>query len=545
MKHLSAIVSLIFLSVLLSPQLSAQTRQDRPKIVVGVVVDQMRWDYLHRYEDRYSEGGFKRLFRQGFACENTHINYGYTATAPGHTCVYTGSVPAVHGIVENSWYDRSIKRAVNCVEDTLVQKVGAPHSGYSRSPENLLVTTIGDELKLSNNMRSKVLGISIKDRGAIIPAGHLSDGSYWYDPGTGKFITSTYFMEELPGWMNAFNDRKLAQQHTSETWEPLYPLETYIQSTADDKPYEGTMIGKDKAIFPYDFSRRKEDYGALRNSIYGNSMLFELARAAMEGEKLGEGEFTDMLTISFSATDGLGHKLGPNAVEIEDMYLRLDLGFAALFDYLDERYGENGYLFFITADHGASQSVGFLEENGLPTGVFDLRVLKDLNVAIERKYGIAEVIESQQNAELYLNWENIRARKDRVDEGKIVKEVLDFMRRQPGIAHAELLRELPGAAWPEVMKERYLNDYHPGRSGDIVLIPQPGWQNSAKGTDHGTWYPFDSHIPLVWMGWKIPQGVTHRTIGMTDIAPTISALLKIQMPSGSIGEPILEITDRH
>lgn len=543
-KLLTSVLVFLFAFLISPTENNAQTRQDKPKIIVGVVVDQMRWDYLYRYQDKYVEGGFKRMLREGFACENTQINYSLTATGPGHTCVYTGSVPAIHGIVGNTWYDRSIKKEVNCVEDTLVYNVGTSDSDQSRSPRNLLTTTIGDELKLSNNSRSKVIGISLKDRGAILPAGHMSNGSYWYHGGSGNFITSTYYMDILPQWVNNFNARKLPEQYLSGQWETLYPIETYVQSTEDDKPYEGTLIGKGKPVFPYDYSNLSKDYGAIRTSVYGNSILFELAKAAVEGENLGGGDFTDMLSMSFSAPDGLGHRLGTNAIEIEDMYLRLDREFAEFFRYLDDRFGRDGYLFFITADHGASQSSGFLKENKLPTGVYDLRFLGEINKFAKEQYGIDRIIESAQNADLYLNWDEIHAQKGKIDVDKLIADIVEFLRAQEGIANAWPNRKLETAPWPKKIKSRFVNGYNVKRSGDIVIIPLPGWQRSEKGTDHGLWYPFDSHIPLVWMGWNIPHGQTNRFIGMTDIAPTLAALLKIQMPSGSIGSPILEITDK-
>jgi len=534
----------LFTFLIFPTENSAQTQRDKPKIIVGVVVDQMRWDYLYRYQDRYVDGGFKRMLREGFACENTQINYSLTATGPGHTCVYTGSVPAIHGIAGNTWYDRSIKKVVNCVEDTLVYNVGASNSDLSRSPRNLLTTTIGDELKLSNNSQSKVIGISLKDRGAILPAGHMSDGSYWYHGGTGNFITSTYYRNELPQWVINFNARKLPEQYLSGQWETLYPIGTYAQSTKDDKPYEETLIGKEKPVFPYDYSSLDKDYGAIRTSVYGNSIVFEMAKAAIEGENLGGRDVTDMLAMSFSAPDGLGHRLGTNAIETEDMYLRMDLEFAEFFHYLDDRFGRDGYLFFITADHGASQSSGFLKENKLPTGVYSLKFISEIIKFAKDQYGIDNVIESAQNAELYLNWDEIHKKIDAVDEDRLMSDIVAILRKQDGIAHAWPTRKLGEAPWPEPIKSRYINGYHAERSGDIVIIPLPGWQRSEKGTDHGLWYPFDSHIPLVWMGWNIPQGQTNRFIGMTDIAPTLAALLKIQMPSGSIGEPILEITDK-
>lgn len=544
MRSVPQAILLVLLFFTFLPGINAQSQQDKPKIIIGVVVDQMRWDYLYRYQDRYVDGGFKRMLREGFACENTQIPYAQTATGPGHTCVFTGSVPAIHGIVENDWYDRSMNKKINCVGDSLAQKVGVPHSGTSHSPRNLLTTTIGDELKLSNNSRSKVVGVSIKDRAAILPAGHMSNGSYWYDKGTGNFITSTFYTDELPRWVNEFNDRNLSDQYVSQTWETLYPIETYTQSTEDNKSYEKTMIGKDQAVFPYDFSTTNKDYGALRNAVYGNSLVFEMAKAAMEGEELGGGDFSDMLTMSFSATDGMGHKVGPNAIEIEDMYLRLDQGFADFLEYLDDRYGRDGYLFFITADHGASQSPGFLKENKLPTGVYSVGFIDKINEMGKNKYGIDHTIVSMVNAEVYLNWKEIHAAVVS-DEHKLMADIIDILRKQEGVVDAWPKRMLASAPWAEIVKSRFVNGYNTLRSGDIAIILRPGWDSSEKGADHGLWYPFDAHIPLVWMGWNIPHGESNRPVAMTDIAPTLAALLKIQMPSGSVGEPILELVDRN
>ena len=522
-----------------------KTKSDHPKLIVGVVVDQMRWDFLFRYQDRYSEGGFKRMIREGYSCDNTQINYAPTVTALGHSCVYTGSVPAIHGLVGNSWYDRSIRRSINNVEDTTVQTVGAPQHGISQSPRNLLVTTIGDELKLSNNFHSKVISVSFKDRAAILPGGHLSDGSYWYDNGTGHYVTSTYYMDELPDWMKAFNAKKLPEKYLSQTWETLYPIETYTQSTADDKSYEGALAGKKAATFPYDFGAADSDFGDLKNTPYGNTITFDVARAAIEGENLGNGEVTDMIAVSFSSPDGLGHTVGPNAIEIEDMYLRLDKEFTAFFDYLDERYEKDGYLFFITADHGVSQSPGFLEEHNLPTGVYGKAIEDDVNNAVKDRYGIDDIIEAQASYQLYLNWDNVMAQGKNVNHDELMDFIVHIVKKHPALVDAWPTSKLGTAPWPEPVKSRFINGYNAKRGGDIALIMKPGWKGGSKnGATHGLWYPYDNHIPLVWMGWNIDHGKTNRFVGMTDIAPTLAALLNIQMPSGCIGEPILEITDK-
>lgn len=520
------------------------SQEDKPKIVIGIVIDQMRWDYLYRYQDRYVDGGFNRMLSQGFSCDNTNITYSPTATGPGHACIYTGSVPAIHGIVGNSWYDRSINREFNCVEDTLTRKVGVSHTGIARSPRNLLTTTIGDELKLSNNSKSKVVGVANKDRSSILPGGHMSNGSYWFDEDSGNFITSTFYMDELPHWLNQFNERKLPDQYLSETWEILYPINTYSQSTKDNKWYEEKLTRKDQPVFPYNFSNLNKDYSFLMKSIYGNMLTFEMAKAAIEGEDLGSDEFTDLLAISFSSTDGLGHSVGINAIEIEDMYLRLDKELSDFFRYLDNRFGTNGYLLFMTADHGAMHSPGFLKEHKLPTGVISNDFIGKVNEYGKDLYGVDEVILSRDNFEIYINWDEIHTKNNDVNEPEFIEEIISILRNDDSIIDAWPTQKLATAPWPEAIKKRALNGYNALRGGDIEVIFRSGWKDSETGTTHGLWNPFDSHIPLIWMGWNIPQGYTNRSIGMTDIAPTLAALLKVQMPSGNVGEPILEIIDK-
>lgn len=548
MKNRDAFKGLVaLLIVMISMPVFGQSKKnaDHPKLIVGVVVDQMRWDYLYKFQDRYVEGGFKRMLREGFSCENAQIDYAPTVTAIGHSTAFTGSVPSITGIIGNGWYDRRIRRGINNVEDTSVLTVGAPQDGASRSPHNMLTTTIGDELKLSNGFQSKVIGVSIKDRGAILPAGHLSDGSYWYDNGTGHFVTSTYYMDELPDWVKEFNARKLPEQYLTQTWETLYPIETYVLSEADDRPYENKLIGKETATFPYEFGKAETNPGSIRSVPFGNTIIMELAKAAIEGEDLGSGNVSDMLTVSFSAPDGLGHTVGPNAIEIEDMYLRMDQEFAEFFDYLDERYGTDGYLFFITADHGVANSPGFLEEYGLPTGVYGKEIEDGINQAVREKYGIEDIVEAQANAQIYLNWDNVNKQNKDVDVDEMIDYIIRDILKHDGIVDAWPTRKLGTAPWPDAVKRKFINGYNAQRGGDIVIIIKPGWKGgSATGATHGSWYPYDNHLPLVFMGWNIPAGETNRYVRLADIAPTLSAMLKIQMPSGSIGDPILEITDR-
>lgn len=507
-------------------------KNEKPKIVVGLMVDQMRWDYLYKYRNRYGEGGFKRLLREGFTCENTLIKHVPTITACGHASVYTGSVPAINGIVGNSWYDRSWGRSISNVEDTTVEIVGI-NSDEGRSPRNLLTTTVGDELRIATGYQSKVVGVSIKDRAAILPAGHTANGAFWYDDG--KFVTSTYYMKALPEWVVRFNGINWKDSLMPEGWNTLYPINTYVLSEEDDQDYEGNYGGEEKPVFPH-------KKASLASSPFGNVLTLEFAKAAIDGYELGKDDFTDLLAVSLSSSDRIGHQFGPNSIEIEDYYLRLDKQLETFFNYLDDRFGKKGYLFFITADHGVNHSPGYLKAHNLPTGVLGKEVFENLAGALVKKYGTKDVVLTESNGYVYLNYE-VLAQKglDKTDVSSFIAEVL---KKQPGIAYAIPADQLGDAVLPERIKSMYINGYNAGRSGDVAIMKSAGWKNGSwKGASHSDWNPYDAHIPLVWMGYGIKPGSTHRTTGMTDIAPTLAALLHIQMPSGTIGDVITEIMD--
>ena len=342
----------------------------RPKLVVGIVVDQMRWDYLYRYYNLYEpDGGFKRLLNQGFSCENTFIPYVPTTTACGHTCIYTGSVPAIDGITGNEWWDYNLSQMVYCTEDDNVTTVGGTTDAGKMSPHHLLVTTIGDELHLASNFRNKVIGIAIKDRAAILPAGHSANAAYWYDDKTGNWITSSYYMNDLPKWVKDLNAKKLVDGYFAQNWNTLYPLSAYVQSAPDEEPYEYRPFGAEAKGFPYNLKQfAGKNYGLLPVTPYGNSYTFEMARAAIEGERLGSDSSSDLLAISISSPDYIGHSFGSNSVEAEDNFLRLDKELGDFLRFLDKHIGKGEYLVFLTADHGVAHVPEFLKQHKIPSG---------------------------------------------------------------------------------------------------------------------------------------------------------------------------------
>jgi predicted AlkP superfamily pyrophosphatase or phosphodiesterase len=511
----------------------------RPKLVVGIVVDQMRWDYLYRYYNRYSEGGFKKLLNGGFSCENTFIPYTPTYTAAGHSCIFTGSVPAIHGIMGNNWYSRSAGKTVYCTEDNTVATVGGTSEAGKMSPANLWTTTITDELRLASNFRSKVIGIALKDRGAILPAGHSANAAYWFDNAYGGWISSTYYMNDLPKWVKEVNDKKLPDAYMAKNWNTLYPITSYAQSTADTMRYEADLAGEDNS-FPHMTSQiTKDKYNAFRTTPFGNTYTMEMAKAAIIGENLGNNGVTDFLTVSFSSTDYIGHAFGPNSIEIEDTYLRLDADLSNLFTFLDQGVGRNQYTVFLTADHGAAHVPTFLKEHGIPAGATDdATILKALNAEIEKTLQIKNAVSSVINYQVYLNYTVVEESKRQ----KVTDIVIEQLLKNPAIASAFRLKDLSTTPLPEKLKAMLTNGYNMQLSGDVHFIFKPQWfDGGSKGTTHGVWYAYDSHIPLLWYGWGIKQGKTNRETYMTDIAATIAALLHIQMPSGCIGKVVEEV----
>jgi predicted AlkP superfamily pyrophosphatase or phosphodiesterase len=531
----------VLILLLISISVQAQQNIVRPKLVVGIVVDQMRWDYLYRYYERYdANGGFKRMLNQGFTCENTMIPYAPTVTACGHSAIYTGAVPAISGITGNIWWDREQMRAVYCVEDKTVNTVGSSTALGKMSPRNMLVTSICDELRLATNFRSKVVGVSLKDRGSILPAGHSANAAYWYDNSAGSWITSTYYMNELPKWVNDFNTQKLVDKYYQQGWNLLYPVNTYIQSTEDEKKYEAKPFG---AKFPYDMKNfAGKDYGKIATTPMGNTLTAEFAKAAVTAEQLGADNITDFLAVSFSSPDYIGHTFGPNSVEAEDGFLRLDKELGSFLDFLDKKVGKNQYTVFLSADHGVAHTPEFSIENKLPGGrVFMAELTKQLNSKLNAKYKINNIIVSDDNYQLHLNHPSLDSAK--IDEEEVIEWSVKTLSTEPVIARVFALEDLNEIPLNGTIRKMLNNGYYPRRNGEIQVILQPGYIDaySSTGTTHGLWNPYDAHIPLLWYGWGIKQGKTNRETYMTDIAATIAAMLHIQMPSGSVGNVIQEV----
>lgn len=480
---------------------------ERPKLVVGIVVDQMRWDYLSRYYDQFREDGLRRLVAKGYSCDNCLINYLPTVTAIGHTSAYTGATPALHGICGNDFFIDD--DPVYCCGDKTVDPVGTDNRKRGcMSPRNLLSTTIGDQIRLHTDFKSKVVGVSYKDRAAILPAGRSSDHAYWLDTDNGQFITSTYYRTELPDWAKAYNQEL-------------------------KKNKELQKVGKNVGSYP----------------LCGH-ITTDMAIAALQGEQLGKGEVTDMLCVSYSQTDVIGHAWGTRGEHTDEAYLELDKDIARLLKALNEQVGEGNYLLFLTADHGAAHNFQYMIDHKLNGGAwnFSQDVMNDqLEAYLKEKFGAAvdlSIINGLNGYRFYLNHGKIKALG--LDLQQVKEALIAYCREQPHVQFVMDFEKVNTWSVPDVLRSRALYGYHPHRSGDLLLVLEAGWYEFGKwsspvGTTHSAWNPYDAHIPLLFYGWKVEHGSTSREVHVTDIAPTVCQMLHIQQPNACVGEAIGEV----
>ncbi|TVZ58874.1 type I phosphodiesterase/nucleotide pyrophosphatase [Flavobacteriaceae bacterium MAR_2010_105] len=515
--------------------------ESKPKLVVGIVVDQMRYDYLTRFYNRYGEGGFKRMVREGFNCKNNHYNYIPTYTGPGHASIYTGTTPKYHGIISNNWYDKEIKSTVYCAEDNDVQSVGTSGNSGQMSPKRMKTTTFADENRLFTQMRGKTIGISIKDRGAILPAGHSANAAYWLQGrDQGHWISSTYYMESLPKWVMDFNASPAAKSYL-KVWNTLYNIETYTESGSDLNEFEGGFNGKETAAFPYDLDELMSKNGGfdiLKSTPYGNSLTADFAIAAIDGEALGKDEYTDVLTVSFSSTDYIGHNFGVNSKEVEDAYLRLDKDLERLFFALDKKVGKENYTVFLTSDHGAINVPAYLQSVKIPAGYLDSgKTRQQFNTFMQSKFNASDLVENVSNDQIFLNRKKIKEMDLNLFEVQetIVNELINY----DGVYKVYTAKTMENASFTQGIEALLQNGFNQKRSGDVLVMPDPSFISYGKtGSTHGSGLNYDTHVPLLFFGKGIKQGSTVSKTEITDIAPTISTLLGISFPSGATGQPL-------
>ncbi len=515
----------------------------QPALVVGITVDQMRFDYLTKYWNDYSDDGFKRLISDGFLCKNHHFSYAPTYTGPGHASIYTGTTPAYHGIVGNNWYNRMTKSGVYCAEDSTVFGIGDTTIAGQMSPRNMLVSTITDELKLFSNMRSKIIGISIKDRGAILPAGHMADAAYWFTGNRdGNFISSSYYMNELPNWVTSFNQSGYKDSLLTTGWKLLKTREEYDESIEDNNPYEAKFRGKLQPTFPYNFMELADSngyYNLIKASPLGNELVTDFALECIRQEQLGRDEHCDFLAMSYSSTDYVGHQFSPTAIETQDTYLRLDLEIAKLLETLDKEIGFENYTVFLTADHGAVQNPNYLKKNGVPSGYFKGdQVTMAGDTAVKQAFEVEGIIESYSNNQLFLNDSLITA--NDLKKSEVEHVVAEAALTYEGVFSTITRTQLLNSEFNSGVNEILQAGFNQKLSGDVLVVPRPAWMSyPTTGTSHGSPFSYDTHVPLLFYGSGIHPGYTNSETHIKDIAPTVAALLGIQMPNATTGTPII------
>ena len=508
----------------------------------------MRADYLTRYLEGFGDGGFHRFFEEGFTAMDHHFSYAPTYTGPGHASIATGTTPAVHGIIGNNFYSRDQGARVYCVGDSTASTVGMPnqigHPSGQMSPNNLTASTWPDELKLHFSRRdgnlAKVIGASMKDRGAILPAGHAADAAYWVS--SGNFITSNHYMNSLPKWVSEFNNSNAVQDLLNKGWSTFNEKESYQRSLQDNNPYEGTWNGSERPVFPYDLSDLSEDNGGddiIKGTPAGNTLLVDFGLAAIINEGLGQDDITDVLALSFSSTDYVGHKFGAHAIETEDTYRRLDRELARLLEALDQNVGKGQWMAFLTADHGAVTVPGLEKSRGLPVDYWNPEPMKaKVDSALEKKFGRTDLVLAYDNDQFFLDRPLLT--QEGLDADVVARFISRIAETAPEIQRTLTAEDLRSASFFEGAEANVQRGWNAKASGDVMVMLKPGFlEYSRTGTSHGSPYAYDTHVPFLIMGPGVPEGKrTYARSEIRDIAPTLSALLGFPRPSGCTGKPI-------
>ena len=522
--------------------ISCNSKQDsaNTKLVVGIVVDQMRMDYIYRFQSHFGDQGFKRFYNEGFVAKNHHFDFKQTKTGPGHASIATGTPPAINGIIGNDWFDKQRQKERYCVDDQNFLSLGTAKT-RGKAPTALLVSTFADENRLATQMHGKAVSVSLKDRSAILSIGHTANGAYWFSGGSeGNFISSNFYMDALPSWVIDFNASRKIDEYLT-TWDTYYPISQYAETGPDDSPYEKRPKGKDKPTFPYDLaslSPNNGGYEILKATPFGNSLITDFALSALIGEDLGIDDHADVFMISYSSTDYIGHAFGTNAKELQDTYIRLDLELARLFEALDTQVGRGAYSVFLTSDHGVAPVPNYLIDNKIPAGYFSKNpFVKGIKEALFDAFGVRDIVLDVSNNEIYFDHDRISAA--RLDVDVISRFATAFIQQQDGIAAAYTTSNLMQMDADNPIVERLQKGYNPKRSGDIIYVLLPAYiANRTYGTTHGSAFIYDTHVPLLLYGSGIQKGSTFKRTKISDIAPTICALLEVSNPTGVIGNPI-------
>lgn len=565
-KSLSCVLSIITTLYLCQFSALAIAGSKQPKLILQITVDQLRGDLPTRYYDRLGKGGFKYLWDKGVVYSDAHHPHANTETIVGHATLATGAYPSIHGMVGNLWFDRDAGHTVYNIEDAnyrlLTQGADVDDSteidptqraarSEGRSPNAILSTTFSDELKANSGGKSKVFGVSVKDRGAVSLAGHAGK-AFWFSKANGEFVTSTYYYDHYPQWVTNWNQKKLAQQYAGKSWNLLNEQVQYTFGDSDDRPWEADLAGFGR-VFPHPYGKGDSKYFTtlLTISPAGDALTLDFAKTLLQAEQLGKGKHTDYLSISFSSTDYVGHIFGPSSLEAEDNILQLDRKLAELFKFVDKEVGLKNTLIVLSADHGGPDTPGYLKQLNIPSGYVNPDSW-DKSAAISRikkQFNIkSKLIEKFENPYLYLSTAIIHDKginKEKL-EAEIAKEISTF----EGVSQAISSTALKKNSLPDTYINRSVrNNFHPKRSGDIHIVFKPNWfingfDGLTVAATHGSPWNYDTYVPIVFAGAGIKAKHVARRVHTVDIAPTLSNFIKIRPPSGSVGQVLTEVTQK-
>lgn len=543
---LSAFLSLFFL--ICKDGYSQGTKAippEKPKIIVGIIISQMRYDYIQRYWNKLDENGLKLLVNRGTNCMNASFNYLFSQQGVGHATISTGTTPADHGIVGSQWYLYLQDRIELNTEDLQHQAVGGNVDNGRNSPKNLMCSTFSDELRLSNNFGSKVYAVSLDPAPGIFSVGHTANGSFWFDVQTGNWITSTYYADTLPDWVEQFNEKRFPDVYLKEEWNTLLPIESYTESLTDWNQYETGFNGR--VTFPYSLEelsrirRNVLDYSLLGKTPFGNTYTKDFASTLITNEQLGQDDVTDVLMVCFTANENIGNLFGPNSVEVEDAFLRLDREISHFITFIEDYIGKENALIFLTSDHGVAQIPSYLNDNKIPAGYFNQNgALSLLMSALNNMYGRGDWVKAYHAQQIYLN--RILIEDSKISLQEIQDYVAQFMLQFSGVANTVTAYTLQTTNFTDGVFRKIQNSYSQKRSGDVIINLKAGWVETNEGSTGGTSsYAYDSRIPLIWYGWKVGRSTITREVDITDIAPTIATFLNITYPNSNSGSPIFEL----
>jgi hypothetical protein len=547
MKVSVTVILLVSVSVELSGQ-GAYLPPDKPRLVIGIVVEQLKYDQLEKFRDRLGENGIKRLINEGTYFKNASFEYMLTQSAPGHATIATGTEPAFHGITSDNWYLPLRNELIYCTKDIKVNPVGGSYEAGLHSPVNLQASTFSDELEMATNKNAKVFGVGLKESSAIFSAGHAADGAYWFDNTSGTWMSSTYYIKDLPGWVNDFNVMKFPDSYLNNTWNLFRLAKDYADCLPDSNSFEAGFNAKNS--FPYDLKKMRSkgvfnsrnDFSLLRETPFGNTLTTNFAIRLIEKEGLGKDDITDYISICYSATDNIGHRFGPSSVEMGDAILRLDDEIKNLLTFLNDSIGKRNILVYFTSAHGISEIPSVLESNRIPAGYFKQnQALQLLRSYLNAIYGEGNWVKGYSERQVFLNRTLIEDARLSLDD--VQKRVARFLVQFTGVAAAYPYSAFEANDFGNGNLKRIINNFNPQRSGDVIITLNPGWVENEEDyiTNHNSPYEYDSHVPLIWYGWTVNRSTVTRKVNITDIAATLSSLCKVPYPNACTGEPLVEL----